>query len=129
MPERNDVLQAIARKIGFLYPLRWADQETTLGDYEGRDLTLEVFSIPSREQRLFFRRLREVLGMIQPDLQARVTIVFHTPQSSTEHYASLFPQISGVEIVETLAIGLLPGGVGERPRVTGGLQITLERAA
>jgi hypothetical protein len=49
------------------HPTRWVASAIALGDYDGRERTLEVFEADAREQRALLRRLRDV----RPDIDAR----------------------------------------------------------
>jgi len=129
MTNRAEILRRLAMAIGFRYPLRWADERTTLGDYEGRDLTIEVFNIPSARQREFFRELRQHRRELQEILGRPVTFVFHTPQVTKQYYSHLFAEVHGAEITGALTIELEPGGVGERPEIQGQLRVAMDLAA
>lgn len=131
MSKREEVLQRLAVATGFRYPLRWADDRTTLGDYDGRDLTIEVFNISSNRQRAFFGELRQLRRELEDEFGRPVTFIFHTPEVTARHYAHLFAELRGAEITGILTIVLAPGGVGEKPELAGHspLYVLLERAA
>jgi hypothetical protein len=129
MTHRAEILQRLAIAVGFRYPLRWADERTTLGDYEGRDLTIEVFNIPSARQRGFFHEIRQHRRELQEMLGRPVTFVFHTPEVTKQYYSHLFAEVHGAEITGALSIELEPGGVGERPEIQGQLRVPMELAA
>ena len=129
MTSRQRTLRRLALATRFEYPLRWADEQTTLGDYEGRDLTLEVFNIPSERQRAYYRKLRSIRHELREELGKRVTLVFHTPEATVRYYGHLFSALNGAEISGTVTIPLSDGGVGERPVIEGPLRFQLGRAA
>jgi len=123
-------LQRLAAATGFRYPLAWTDDRTTLGDYDGRDLTIEVFNIPSNRQRAFFGELSQRRRELADEFGRPVVFIFHTPKVTARYYGHLFAELRGAVITGILTIVLAPGGVGERPELTGGhLDVRLERAA
>jgi hypothetical protein len=129
MTNRAEILQRLAIGIGFRYPLRWADERTTLGDYEGRDLTIEVFNVPSVRQRGFFHEIRQYRRELQETLGRPVTFIFHTPEVTKQYYSHLFAEVHGAEITGAVKIALEPGGVGEKPEIEGQLRVPLDLAA
>ena len=129
MSSRQEALQRLAEATGFRYPLAWTDNWTTLGDYDGRDLAIEVFNIPSNRQRAFFGVLSQGRRELADEFGRPVVFVFHTPEVTARYYGHLFAELRGAEITGTLTIVLAPGGVGERPELTGHLNVRLERAA
>jgi hypothetical protein len=68
-------------------PVFWADERTTLGDFEGRDATLEIFDVPSSEERALFRSLRLLRTWADAQLRVPVLLMFHTPAATRKHYA------------------------------------------
>ena len=67
-------------------PVRWAAAQ--LGDYDGRDRTLEVFNADPSEQRDLVRRLRPLRAALERDAGGPVVLVFHTRAQSAGHYAA-----------------------------------------
>lgn len=68
-------------------PVRWADELTTLGDFDGRDCTLEVFDVPAEEEWELFRSLRTLRRRAAAELGRALTLIFHTPEETTRLYA------------------------------------------
>lgn len=129
MTNRDDLLRDLSVRTGLRYPLRWADNQTSLGDFDGRDLAIDVFNIPSQEQRAFFRHLRSSRKELHRQLGHTVTFVFHTPEATGEYYAHLFSNITGAALEGGITIKLSPGGLSEQPSVQGPLTIEMADAA
>ena len=126
---RQDAIARLARATGYGKPMRWADRQTTLGDYEGREYTIQVFNIPPESQRQFFRELRSLRDQLEAELGHPISFVFHTPEATAAHYSHLFPELSGADIVGHLQILLSPAGAGEIQTVVGVLSIPMLEAA
>jgi hypothetical protein len=67
-------------------PGRWAETRNLLGDYDGRERTLEVFNADARYQRILLRKLRAVRDELERAAGGPVTIIFHTSAESTRLY-------------------------------------------
>lgn len=127
--QKRHALQRLDLLTGFRYPLRWADEVTSLGDYDGRDLTIQVFNIPSERQREFHRSLREFRSELRREFGKPITFVFHTPEATRQYYAHLFSTTSGVVVDGEVYVELLPGGVGTYTVVETSLNFQLPKAA
>jgi hypothetical protein len=126
MNNRDDLLRDLSISTRLRYPLRWADDQTSLGDFDGRDLAIDVFNIPSQEQRAFFRDLRSIRKELQQHLGHTVTFVFHTPEATAEYYAHLFSKITDAALEGGITIKLSPGGLSDS---VGCLNFELAKAA
>ena len=129
MTNREDLLHNLFIRTGLRYPLRWADDQTSLGDFDGRELAIDVFNIPSQEQRAFFHDLRSIRKELHSQLGHIVTFVFHTPEATAEYYSHLFSKISGAALQGSITIKLSPGGLSEQTSVEGSLTIEMVDAA
>jgi hypothetical protein len=67
-------------------PVRWADPERLVGDYDGRERTLEVFNADAAEQRPLIRRLRPLRQELESALGGPVVVIFHTTAESARLY-------------------------------------------
>jgi hypothetical protein len=73
-----------------------------VGDYDGRERTLEVFEANPREQLDLLRRLREVRPELEQAIGGPLVIVFHTsaeterlyPDVRAERYRALAARIT-----------------------------------
>ena len=66
-------------------PVRWA--QNVLGDYDGRDRTLEVFNADAAEQRELFRSLRPLRKEMEVVAGGPVIVIFHTRAESARLYS------------------------------------------
>ncbi len=83
--------------------MRWAPADRAVGDYDGRDRTLEVFNADVPEQRTLLRELRLARSEIERAIGGPLVVLFHTsseterlyPEMSTRrHYSFLADRIS-----------------------------------
>ena len=72
-------------------PVRWASPATSLGDYEGRASTLEIFDVPAWDQRSVLAALRTQRELARKRIGEEVRIVFHTPEATTRYYSQIRP--------------------------------------
>ena len=96
---RSEVLQLIGKVTNYAYPLRWVDEKTTVGDFDGRELSIDVFSVPTAEQINFLSQIRSNRGLIREMTGHRCIFIFHSPEATEAHYSHLFPKTRGVRIV------------------------------
>jgi hypothetical protein len=83
-------------------PARWVPAAKAVGDYDGRERTLEVFEADAREQRDLLRRLRGVRPELERAIGGPLVIVFHTvaetqrlyPEVRAERYRALAERIA-----------------------------------
>jgi hypothetical protein len=83
-------------------PTRWMSGSGAIGDYDGRERTLEVFEADPREQLDLLRRLREVRPELELAIGGPLVIVFHTsaeterlyPDVRAERYRALAARIT-----------------------------------
>lgn len=115
---RNEVLQLIGEVISYAYPLRWVDEKTTAGDFDGRELAIDVFFIPTTEQIDFLSQIRSIRGLIREKTGHRCIFIFHSPEATMAYYSHLFPVTRGIRLVKGAGIKLPlpnPGGTGSKP--------------
>ncbi|HEX4419606.1 MAG TPA: hypothetical protein VH165_16950 [Kofleriaceae bacterium] len=67
-------------------PVRWAVPPQTVGDYDGRERTLEVFDADVHEQRDLLRRFRPVRSELEAVTGGPVIVIFHTRNESARLY-------------------------------------------
>lgn len=68
-------------------PVRWADSATTLGDFDARNVALEIFDVAARDELNLLRVLRSAREWAATKLGVPVVIVFHTPKETDRLYA------------------------------------------
>lgn len=119
---RNEVLQLIGKVINYAYPLRWVDGKTTAGDFDGRELAIDVFFIPTAEQINFLAQIRPVRGLIRNMTGHRCIFIFHSPEATVAYYSHFFPVTHGIRLVKGEGIKLPlpnPGGTESNPTFSG----------
>lgn len=72
-------------------PVAWADSRA-VGDYEGRERTLDVFNADARDQLELLTRFRPLRPEIEAALGGPIIVLFHT----TAETARLYPGIQSV---------------------------------
>lgn len=70
-------------------PTRWLSDARAVGDFDGRERTLEVFGADADDQRALLRRLRPMRPEIEQALGGPLVVVFHT----TDESVRLYPEI------------------------------------
>ena len=76
---RDNIPQVVSNLLGDR-PTRWASG--TVGDYDGRERTLEVFEADAAEQLALLRQLRPVRSELHGAAGGPLVIVFHTRAES-----------------------------------------------
>jgi hypothetical protein len=92
---REAVLALVRRAAA--YPLRWTDEKTSRGDFDGRDSAIEIFDVSASEQRAVRRRLRGVCKMAQSILGTPLVLIFHTPEATATYYQDLLVGLSRID--------------------------------
>lgn len=119
---QNEVLQLIGKVTNYAYPLRWVDEKTTVGDFDGRELSIDVFFIPTAKQINFLSQIRSIRGLIREKTGHRCIFIFHSPEAAVAHYSHLFPVTRGIRLVKGEGIKLSlpnPGGTESNPTFSG----------
>jgi len=130
---RIEIIRLIENAVNYDYPLRWVDEETSLGDFDGREVAIDVFNIHVAEQVDFLTRIRQVRNKIRELIGHRCVFIFHSPDATRIHYPNLFPVTQGVHLEAGSSIHIPlpePGGTGIRPVLSGDtIYLVLRRAA
>lgn len=119
---RIEIIRLIEEATNFTYPLRWVDEETSSGDFDGREVAIDVFHIAVSEQIGFLAQIRQVRNKIREMISHRCIFIFHSIESTRMHYAKLFPITQGVHLGAGSSIYIplpAPGGTGIRPVLSG----------
>ena len=127
---RKKVLHLIEEAVNYAYPIRWADEETTLGDFDGRDVAIEIFFIPATAQTKFLETIRPIRKEIKKIIGDDCIFIFHSEEATRIHYSHLFPIIHRIQLTRGEIKFSLPGpgGTDGKPEVVGTLQCYLEAA-
>ena len=86
---RDQVPQRVSEMVGGR-PVRWTPTDVAVGDYDGRDRTLEIFNADVREQLTLLRALRPARSVIERAIGGPLVVLFHT-SSETQR---LYPEMS-----------------------------------
>jgi len=82
---REDVPAKISRLLG--HPARWATQ--VVGDYEGRERTLDVFFADAAEQLALLRLLRPERVELERVAGGPIIVIFHTRAETKRLYPKM----------------------------------------
>lgn len=129
---RQTVL-ALMRSEAQGYPVRWCDERTSRGDFDGREYTLEFFNVPAEQWRALRRDLRAVKKVVEAVLDHPLVLRFHTPEATVEHYRPAVEEASRVEnaVIQgplvLRAYGRLNGPFNAA--IEPGISVSLRRAA
>ncbi|MBI5194971.1 MAG: hypothetical protein HZA10_01470 [Nitrospirae bacterium] len=117
---RAEVLRLMEKTINYSYPLRWADKKTTMADFDGRESTIDVFSIPALEQINFLTKMSPIRKQIKEMTGHRCIFIFHSPEATAAHYSHLFPITHRVHIMKgEIQFSLpAPGSTEGKPIIT-----------
>jgi hypothetical protein len=84
--EREAIRRQVAQLAGGR-PVRWTDARTSMGDFSGRDWTIEVFDVPAVEHQELREQLRELKREVRTRLGHAMTVILHTPENTQKYYA------------------------------------------
>ncbi|HWO18446.1 MAG TPA: hypothetical protein VNO30_06705 [Kofleriaceae bacterium] len=87
MKAREQILHRVAELLNDR-PVRWADPHQFIGDFDGRERTLEVFNADALEQRELMRRMRPIREELETAAGGPVVVIFHTRAESARLHAS-----------------------------------------
>ena len=97
MREKSEALWLLLQAIQFEYPLRWVDERTNQGDFDGREVSIDVFNIAPRRQREFLQAIRDVRPRLQELVGSRCIFLFHSPEATLAHYSHVVPGVATSE--------------------------------
>jgi hypothetical protein len=81
--KRDKVPFFIARIIDWR-PVRWA---MSVGDYDGRDRTIEVFDADAKDQRRLLAEIRKNARGIEEAVGGPLVVIFHSVKQTAERYS------------------------------------------
>jgi len=84
MRTREEIGQRIATLLD--RPVMWSPPERTIGDYDGRERTLDVFNTDAEEQLTLRKRLRPLREEIERVIGGPIVIIFHTKSETARLY-------------------------------------------
>lgn len=86
MTDREAILELFREALP-KHPVVWTSSRTSLGDFEGRDFTLEVFDVPWTEKRALLGDLLPQRTRAENVFGRPVQLLFHTPEATDAHYS------------------------------------------
>ena len=92
--------------------IRWTDDRTSRGDFDGRERSIEIFDVPVSQQRALHRRLSDVRKKAAEILGGPVVVLFHSPAETRRHYRWILgpaAQITGSTLIGVLALHVSGG--------------------
>ena len=69
-------------------PVRWVPEERSVGDYEGRGRTLEIFNADAKEQRRLLGEIDKHKSEIETASGGPLVVIFHSVRQSEERHAA-----------------------------------------
>jgi hypothetical protein len=87
MTTERDFIQGYVSRSAGGRPVRWVDARTSLGDFDGREWTLELFDIPRNERRQLQDQLWALRKQVWERMGHSLVFIFHTPEATEQHYA------------------------------------------
>ncbi len=87
-------------------PVRWVPTNRLVGDYDGRDRTLQIFNADPKDQRRLLDEIDKQRGPLEQAAGGPLVIIFHSVKQSTERYADFvryFVRPRGIEMPEAVA--------------------------
>ena len=84
MNERDIIRELAEQTSGFV--TCWTDERTSMGDFDGRDWTLELFDVPMSQQRSVHARLWQLGKMVRNSLGHSLMFIFHRPEETKRLY-------------------------------------------
>jgi hypothetical protein len=81
----TEVAQRISAVLGDRR-VRWSPAERQVGDYDGRQRTIEVFDAAAGDQRQLLRALRPLRDEVERLIGGPLIVIFHTPAESERLY-------------------------------------------
>jgi hypothetical protein len=97
----SDDRTVLARRVSALLdgrPVRWGNE--LIGDYDGRERTLEVFNADASEQRALVSLLRPLRTELQAVLGGPVVVIFHTRSQSMLLYAAFVEDALRLDVID-----------------------------
>ncbi|MBI4950296.1 MAG: hypothetical protein HY955_09155 [Deltaproteobacteria bacterium] len=100
---KKEIVNLIEQQSNSIYPVRWVDERTTRGDFDGCEFAIDVFNIPYSEEDEFLTLIDPIRDRIRELIGNRGLFIFHSPEATNKYYSHLFPITKGI-IVENGSI-------------------------
>ena len=76
----------VSRLVGWR-PVRWTPGRRVVGDYDGRERTIEVFNAEPADQRGLLSAIKKERDLLAKTAGGPLVVVFHSVRQSKERYA------------------------------------------
>jgi hypothetical protein len=87
MISERDAILEIVRRLARNRPVRWVDKNTSAGDFDGREWTVEVFDVPKSDRLTLREKLWDLFSAVRKHTGKPMSLVTHTPEDTTSFYA------------------------------------------
>lgn len=91
---RRLVIERFRKVLGPAFPAQWVDDRTSNGDFEGREVGVDVFNVPVRISHQLLLRLEDARNTAKGLVGSRCIFIFHTPDATAEHYKDLVAELT-----------------------------------
>ena len=88
--------------------VRWPEPGEVVGDYEGRDRTLEVFNADAADQRSLLRKMRPLRPRLGAAAGGPEIVIFHTRGESARLYAEFIGRALQDDALVDTAVAIAP---------------------
>ncbi len=97
-------------------PVRWSSPDDVVGDYDGRERTLEIFNTDAAEQRPLLRKIRPLRAELEAAAGGPVIVIFHTRGESARLYADFIKSTPQLDVPADTAAAAMdaPGSMPQR---------------
>lgn len=95
----EDVPQAVSKRMGGR-PVRWAPAEQLIGDYDGRERTLEVFLADAKEQLGLRAAIEDIWTDLRQAAGGPIVLIFHTTKESQRLHAAFLREFASLPKTE-----------------------------
>lgn len=70
-------------------PVRWTPPQRLVGDYEGRERTLQVFNADAADQRHLLETIEQHRPMLEAAAGGSIVVIFHSVRQTRDRYADV----------------------------------------
>lgn len=89
MINERDAILEVVRRLASNRPVRWVDKNTSAGDFDGREWTVEVFDVAKSDRLTLREKLWDLFSAVRKHTGKPMSLVTHTPEDTTSFYAWL----------------------------------------
>jgi hypothetical protein len=126
--ERHAILEVV-RRLASNRPVRWVDQKTSAGDFDGREWTIEVFDVAKSERLALREKLWDLLVAVRKHTGKPMSLITHTPEDTSSYYAWVRTEPNRDSALPGVPRGGSPRAIGRDLRATPRQHIRPRRAA